>query len=191
MSTAQVVTIVIIALPLLLALTECIAIDTAAFSIAVLLGIAHFGGLGILGEANTPNNAIRAFAGFSRSAVFILIALSVIISGLLPLAKPPQPSLHVLDFAGTGSLILIAGLIYMAIFASRLLPNREEGTVFGAALSESPNETGENAEKAAHRRRFALRAVAITGGGNLRFGGRCANLFGNVQRGGAHFCVRG
>ncbi len=58
------------------------------------------------------------------SATYFTTA-NIIVSGLLPIADPPQPSLSVLAFTPTGGLILVAGLLFFWLFASRLLPDRD------------------------------------------------------------------
>ncbi len=57
------------------------------------------------------------------SATYFTTA-SIIMSGLLPIARPPQAALNVLAFTPTGGLIALVGIVYLAIFGSRLLPER-------------------------------------------------------------------
>ncbi|GAB4549046.1 MAG: hypothetical protein OHK0023_12910 [Anaerolineae bacterium] len=49
---------------------------------------------------------------------------NIIASGLLLTANPPQQPLGILDFTPTGGLIALGGLLFIAIFGPRLLPNR-------------------------------------------------------------------
>jgi di/tricarboxylate transporter len=46
-------------------------------------------------------------------------------SDLLTIANPPQQPLNILDFTPTGGLISLAGILFLALFGSRLLPDRE------------------------------------------------------------------
>jgi di/tricarboxylate transporter len=50
---------------------------------------------------------------------------NIIVSDLLVSASPPQKPLHILDFTPTGGLIALAGIIFLAIFGPRLLPDRD------------------------------------------------------------------
>ena len=50
---------------------------------------------------------------------------NIIVSDLLTIANPPQARLGVLDFTPTGGLIALAGIAFLALFGSRLLPERE------------------------------------------------------------------
>jgi di/tricarboxylate transporter len=50
---------------------------------------------------------------------------NIIVSDLLTSANPPQRALHILDFTPTGGLIAFAGILFLAIFGPRLLPDRD------------------------------------------------------------------
>jgi K+/H+ antiporter YhaU regulatory subunit KhtT len=52
---------------------------------------------------------------------------NIVLSNLLTIAEPPQAPLGVLSFLGVGGLAAGAGIIYLSLFAPRLLPNREPG----------------------------------------------------------------
>jgi di/tricarboxylate transporter len=58
------------------------------------------------------------------SATYFTTA-NIISSGLLTIANPPQKSLNFLDFTPTGGLILLAGILFLYFWGSRLLPSRE------------------------------------------------------------------
>ncbi len=58
------------------------------------------------------------------SATYLTTA-NIIVSTLLPNANPPQPPLDFLDFTPTGGLIAIVGIIFLALFGNRLLPDRQ------------------------------------------------------------------
>jgi len=56
------------------------------------------------------------------SATYFTTA-NIIMSDLLTIAQPPQPPLNVLAFTPTGGLIAVAGILYLWLLGSRLLPN--------------------------------------------------------------------
>jgi di/tricarboxylate transporter len=62
------------------------------------------------------------------SATYFTTA-NIIVSDLLGIADPPQPSLGILDFTPTGGLIAIAGILFMWLLGKRLLPEREPSSV--------------------------------------------------------------
>ena len=47
---------------------------------------------------------------------------NIIMSDLLRIADPPQAPLHILDFTPVGGLIMLAGILFLWLFGSRLLP---------------------------------------------------------------------
>jgi di/tricarboxylate transporter len=215
MLLSQWLLVLIVVIPLTLVITNRLRMDVAALLMALLLGILQFAGLGMLGPANTPKDAVKAVSGFSQPVVVTLLSLfiitrglensgitrwmarqllrlggnnegrlialfastaaflsllmnnlaaaalvlpsamevsrrtgirpskllipvaygsllggsatyfttaNIIISDLLTIAHPPQPPLNILDFTPTGGLIAIAGILYLWLFGSRLLP---------------------------------------------------------------------
>lgn len=210
--------IAILAIPLLLVMFNRLRIDVAALLMAVALGALQLFGLGMLGPANTPGDAVKAISGLSQPVVITLISLfiltrgleksgltnwlarqlvrigrnhegrlialfaaltallslfmnnlaagalvlpcavaaarktgirpskllipvaygsllggsatyfttaNILMSDLLTIANPPQQPLHILDFTPTGGLIAAAGILFLALAGSRLLPDRE------------------------------------------------------------------
>ncbi|MCA9907536.1 MAG: SLC13 family permease, partial [Anaerolineae bacterium] len=57
-----------------------------------------------------------AYGTMLGGAATYLTTANIVVSGLLPLANPPQQALGVLDFTPTGGLVAIAGLIFLALF---------------------------------------------------------------------------
>ncbi|MCL4249829.1 MAG: anion permease [Anaerolineae bacterium] len=66
-----------------------------------------------------------AYGTMLGGAATYLTTANIVVSGLLPLANPPQQPLGVLDFTPTGGLVAIAGLIFLALFGKYFLPDRE------------------------------------------------------------------
>jgi di/tricarboxylate transporter len=50
---------------------------------------------------------------------------NIIASNLLGIAQPPQAPLRVFDFTPVGGLIALAGILFLALFGKRLLPDRQ------------------------------------------------------------------
>ena len=82
MTLPQIFLLVVVAIPLVLASLEYLRIDVAALLIAAALGIAQYLGMGILGTAHTPSNAIKAITGLGQPAVLTLLSLFIITHGL-------------------------------------------------------------------------------------------------------------
>ncbi len=66
-----------------------------------------------------------AYGSCLGGAATYFTTANIIASDLLRAANPPQAPLHILDFTPTGGLIAIAGIVYLALFGKRLLPDRE------------------------------------------------------------------
>lgn len=218
MPLPQIFLIIVVTIPLVLVSLERLRIDLAALLIAVALGTAQFLGMGILGAAHTPGEAVKAISGLGQPVVLMLLSLfvitrgldksgitrwivryllkisghseryliglftattallslvmnnlaagalvlpsamevarrtgikpsrllipvaygsllggaatyfttaNIIVSNLLVTADPPQPALHILAFTPTGGLVAITGIIFLAIFGQRWLPERD------------------------------------------------------------------
>jgi di/tricarboxylate transporter len=216
MTFPQIFVLLVLFIPLTLVFLNRLREDVAALLMAVLLGVAQFLGLNVLGAV--PDDAVKAIAGFGTPEVITLMSLfiltfcldkygvtrwlagklvalggnsesrliglfatsgavlslfmntlaagalllpsaldasrrtgvkpskllipiaygtmlggaatylttaNIIISGLLPLANPPQEPLGILDFTPTGGVVAIVGLIFLALFGKYLLPDRE------------------------------------------------------------------
>jgi di/tricarboxylate transporter len=50
---------------------------------------------------------------------------NIIVSNLLATAHPPQPPLHILAFTPTGGLMAVVGIVFLALFGRRWLPDRD------------------------------------------------------------------
>jgi len=66
-----------------------------------------------------------AYGTLLGGAATYFTSANIIASTLLQNAKPPQPALNILDFTPTGGLIAIAGILFLALFGQRLLPDRQ------------------------------------------------------------------
>ncbi len=66
-----------------------------------------------------------AYGSLLGGAATYFTTANIIASDLLRAANPPQAPLHILDFTPTGGLIALAGIAFLTLFGSRLLPNRE------------------------------------------------------------------
>lgn len=64
--------------PLTLVFLNRMREDVAALLMAVLLGLAQYLGLGVLGPANTPEDASKALAGFGTPEVITLMSLFIV-----------------------------------------------------------------------------------------------------------------
>ena len=218
MTSEQVLLLEVAIAPLTLVFLGKLRLDVAALAMSAALSIAQLAGWSIFGPPGTPQNAVKAIAGFSQPVVLTLFSLfvltsaleksgaarwlashivdwggkserrlivlvagasavlsvfmnnlaaaallvpsavdasrrtgvktskllipvaygsllggvatyfttaNIIVSDLLTSANPPQKPLHILDFTPTGGVIALAGILFLALFGPRLLPDRD------------------------------------------------------------------
>jgi di/tricarboxylate transporter len=78
MTPVQIFVVFVVLAPVLLLAANKLRSDVAALLIALILGLAQFAGLPVLGDANTPQQAVLALAGFAQPVVITLFALFII-----------------------------------------------------------------------------------------------------------------
>ncbi len=249
MTVPQIYVVVVLAVLLALVFLNRLREDIAALLMLVLLGLAQYLGLGVVGPPHTPEEASKALTGFGTPEVMTLLALfmvtacldkygatrwiagrllaiggrserrliglfaltaallslfmntlaagalllpsaldtarrtgikpskllipiaygtmlggaatylttaNIVVSGLLPLANPPQEPLGVLDFTPTGGLVAIAGLLFLTVFGKYLLPDREPP-------SFDEIRTGDELSKAYHLQERLWEAKVLPG----------------------------
>jgi di/tricarboxylate transporter len=66
-----------------------------------------------------------AYGSLLGGAATYFTTANIIVSGLLPIASPPQAPLNILDFTPTGGLIALAGIAFLYLFGRRWLPERD------------------------------------------------------------------
>ena len=92
--------IAIVAVPLLLALLNRLRVDLAALLMALALGAAQLLGLGMLGPAGTPGDAVKTISGFSQPVVITLISLFILTRGLEKSGLTNWLARHIVRIAG-------------------------------------------------------------------------------------------
>jgi len=66
-----------------------------------------------------------AYGSLLGGAATYFTTANIIVSNLLTTANPPQPPLHILAFTPTGGLMAIVGIIFLALFGRRWLPDHD------------------------------------------------------------------
>ncbi|MCX6047768.1 MAG: SLC13 family permease [Chloroflexi bacterium] len=82
-----------------------------------------------------------AYGTMLGGAATYLTTANIVISSLLPLAIPPQKPLGVLDFTPTGGLVALAGLAFLSVFGTYILPHREPPSVQVTRSSDELSQT--------------------------------------------------
>ncbi|MEP6986234.1 MAG: SLC13 family permease, partial [Chloroflexota bacterium] len=78
MSLPQLYVIGVIVVPLMLIATNRLRLDVAAMMTALALALAQVAGLGVLGPANSPDDAIKALTGLAQPVTVTLFSLFII-----------------------------------------------------------------------------------------------------------------
>ena len=82
MTPEQILLLAVSVGPLVLVFMNRLRLDVAALGMCVALGIAQLAGWSIFGPANTPQDAVKAVAGFSQPVILTLFSLFVLTSAL-------------------------------------------------------------------------------------------------------------
>jgi len=127
------VVLVVLAIPLALIFAGRWKVDVGGLFMIVMLGIAQFLGLGVLGTADSPNQALLSISGLGEPLVLILIGLFILTQALSRngvmlwlgsvLAAAAQRSVGRLIFLFTFSAAVLSLLMNNVAVGSLLLPS--------------------------------------------------------------------
>lgn len=123
MTFPQIFLILVIAIPMALVGLGRLRIDLAALLIAVLLGAAQFLGMGILGAAQTPGEAVRAISGLGQPVVLTLLGLFIITRCLDRSGVTRWLARQLLKIGGHSERVLIALFAATAALLSLFMNN--------------------------------------------------------------------
>jgi di/tricarboxylate transporter len=132
----------ILIIPMVFVFRNRLRIDLAALLIAVLLGLSQYVGFGVLGPANTPENAVNAIAGFGQPVVLILISLFILTSSLEKSGVTHLITKKVLALGGTSERKLIFFLSVATAFLSLFMNTVAAGALLIPTAIEAAKKTG-------------------------------------------------
>jgi di/tricarboxylate transporter len=116
--------------------------DLAAMAMAALLGILQLLGLGMLGAANAPQDAIKAISGFSQPVVVTLLALFIITRGLDKSGFTRWIAQNVIRLGGKSESRLIVLFSATTAFLSLFMNNLAAGALVLPIAMEVARKTG-------------------------------------------------
>lgn len=102
-----------ILIPFYFVFTNRLRMDVAALLIALLLAIYQLAGLSMVGDAHTPEDAMKAFSGFSQPVILTLVSL-FIMTGALEKSGFPRWMARRIIRMGNGSVASTIGLLAAA-----------------------------------------------------------------------------
>jgi di/tricarboxylate transporter len=142
MTSLQVLLIIIVAIPLAFVLIDRLRMDIAALIIAASLGIAQFFGLGILGPADSPADAVKAISGFGQPIVVTLLGLFIISRGLDQSGVARWIARKLMFLGGTSEKRLIGLFATTTAFLSIFMNNLAAGALLLPSAMETARRTG-------------------------------------------------
>ena len=129
MPLEQVLLVAIIVIPLVFVFANRLRLDLAALLMAALLGLGQLLGLGLLGPAHNPADAVKTIAGFSEPVVIILASLFVITRGLDKSGVTNWLAERILKIGGQSEPRLIVLFAGLAAFLSLFMNNLAAGAL--------------------------------------------------------------
>jgi di/tricarboxylate transporter len=142
MSLTQVFVVLAILLPLWLTTRRRLRSDQSALLIAALLGVGQWIGLGILGEPNTPQEAVKSIAGLSQPVIVTLISLFVVTQALDKTGVTRWLAQHVVTIGGKAEAKLIFLFTVTAALLSLFLNNLAAGALLLPSAINVSRRTG-------------------------------------------------
>lgn len=142
MTFPHVFLIIVVLVPLIMATTGRLRIDVAAVFIAVSFGIAQYLGMGILGNPDTPGDAIKAISGLSQPVILTLVGLFIITASLDKSGITRWMARHMLRIGGSSERNLIALFAGTTALFSLIINNLAAGALVLPSAMEVARRTG-------------------------------------------------
>lgn len=142
MTPVQIFVALVVLVPVLLMVFNKIRSDLAALLIALVLGLAQFAGLPVLGDANAPAQAVKAIAGFSQPVVITLFALLIITIALEDAGVTRIIAQRVLKIGGNSEMRLIVLFAAATALLSLFMNNLAAGALLLPSAMEVARRAG-------------------------------------------------
>ena len=142
MSLSQLLLVAIICVPLALVILNRLRMDLAALVMAVSLGVLQLLGVGILGLANAPQEAVKAVSGLSQPVVVTLLALFIMTRGLDKSGVTRWIAQKLIKLGGHSERRLITLFTATTAFLSLFMNNLAAGALMLPSAMEVARRTG-------------------------------------------------
>lgn len=141
MTFPQIFLVFVVVIPLALVAFDRLRADVAALLIAIVLGAAQYLGLGILGAARTPQDAIKAISGFGQPVILTLLSLFIITHALDKSGVTRWIARFVLEIGGRSEQHLIAIFAITTALLSLVMNNLAAGALMLPGAMEIARRT--------------------------------------------------
>lgn len=141
MTIPQLFLVIVVIIPLALVVLDRLRADVAALLIAIALGAAQYLGLGVLGAAHSPQEAIRAISGFGQPVILTLLSLFIITHALDGSGVTRWIARAVLEIGGRSEQHLIAIFAVTTALLSLVMNNLAAGALMLPGAMEIARRT--------------------------------------------------
>jgi di/tricarboxylate transporter len=138
----QIFVVLVLVIPLILVFMNKLREDVAGLLMAVLLGLAQFFGMGILGPAGHPEDASKALTGFGTPEVVTLIALFIVTYSLDRYGVTRWIAKRLLKIGGRSERRLIGLFAVTAALLSLFMNTLAAGALLLPSALEAARRTG-------------------------------------------------
>jgi di/tricarboxylate transporter len=142
MTLAQILLVLIVCIPLVFVFANRLRMDVAALLIAGALGLAQFLGLGMIGAAGMPKDAVKAISGFSQPVVITLLCLFIITRSLEKTGLTRSLVQGLIRAGGSSEARLIPLFVGAAALLSIFMNNLAAGALLLPGALEAARVTG-------------------------------------------------
>ena len=142
MNLSQIIFLFILVIPFVLVFRFRLRIDLAALSIAALLGLGQYMGLGLFGPMNSPQDAVKAVSGLGQPVIMILISLFIITTSLEKSGVNNWITKRVLGLGGSSERKLVLLLSSVTAILSLFLKPVAAGVLMVPTAMEAAKKTG-------------------------------------------------
>ena len=142
MTQAQLLLIIIVAIPLGFVSLNRLRIDVAALIIALALGTVQFLGVGMLGEPSTPADAAKAVSGLAQPVIVTLVSLFIVTRSLDRSGVTRWIARQVLKIGAQSEQRLIALFATVTALLSLFMNNLTAGALLLPSAMETARRTG-------------------------------------------------
>ncbi len=147
MSISQLFVIGVIAVPLVLVATNRVRLDIAAIMTALALALAQIAGLGVLGPAQSPDDAIKALTGLAEPVTVTLFSLFIITRCLDHTGITRWLARRILSLSGQSEWRLIGLLASTTAFFSLFMNNLAAAALVMPTAMDLSRRTGTKPSK--------------------------------------------
>jgi di/tricarboxylate transporter len=139
---AQIFLVVVVAIPLALVARNRLRVDLAALLVATVLALGQFLGLGLLGDAQSPQHAVKAFSGFSEPVIVTLVSLFIITQSLHKSGVTRWIAFRLIALGGSSERRLIVLYAAATAIVSLFVNNLAAGALLLPSAMETCRRTG-------------------------------------------------